>query len=286
MLKRCFFFLLTFFLFYLSLIFTSCSGLEKGEEQKLRRQNAKAELIYRRHDEIHYAIPAIQGRVRDHYPWEEGYVGRFPPITKEWFRCRGSGMNPPHTIKKEGQPSLYHIDCSGSERHSLPLRNGEEFIYPILLEILNDLQIKTNQKVVVTCGYRCPQHNTYADASTPNQISKHMIGAEVDFYVQGFETRPEEIIKLIMQFYKEKAHYLGKKEYQNFERYEKKDTDVTTPPWYNKEIFIKLYKKNEGRDIDNRHPYPYISLQVRYDKDLNEKVTYSWQKANTCYKRY
>ena len=32
--------------------------------------------------------------------------------------------------------------------------------------------------------------------------------------------------------------------------------NVLIPPWYNKEILIKLFKKNEGRDLDNRHPYP------------------------------
>ena len=31
-----------------------------------------------------------------------------------------------------------------------------------------------------------------------------------------------------------------------------------TIPWFNKEIFIKLYRKSEGRDGDNRHPYPYL----------------------------
>ena len=61
------------------------------------------------------------------------------------------------------------------------------------------------------------------------------------------------------------------------------DTGILTAPWYNKEIFIKLYKKKEGRNFDNRHPYPYISIQVRFDTELNERVIYSWDKA---YKNY
>ncbi len=263
-----------------------CSGLEKGEKEKLRRQNVHVEPIFRLHDEVHYSIPTIQGRIRENYPWEEGYVGRFPPITKEWFRCRGSGSNPPNVHNTPGQEVIHRLDCAGAERHSLPLRQNEEFIYPVLIDILNELQVRTGQKVVVTCGYRCPQHNVYADTSPQNQASKHTIGAEVDFYVQGFEEKPEEIVKYILQYYRENPRFTGKKEFQNFERYEKKDTDVSTLPWYNKEVFIKLYRKGEGRDFDNRHPYPYISLQVRYDRDANEKVVYSWQKANTCYKRY
>ena len=43
-------------------------------------------------------------------------------------------------------------------------------------------------------------------------------------------------------------------------------------PWQNKEILIKLYQKDEGRDLDNRHPHPYISIQVRYDRDRGEPV--------------
>jgi hypothetical protein len=162
----------------------------------------------------------------------------------------------------------------------------EELIYPILLEIINDLQRRTKKQVVVTCGYRCPVHNAYADPSKAAQTSKHMIGAEVDFYIEGLESRSEEIVKLIMQYYRQHDLYRGKKEYEEFLRYEKGDTDVSTPPWYNKELFIKIYQRNEGRDSDNSHPYPYISLQVRFDRDLNKKVTYSPNEANTCYRRY
>ncbi len=274
----------SFFYFFLLLI--GCSGLEQAEQEKIRRQNARAEMIYRRHDEMHYAILPLEPRVREYYPWEEGNSGGFPPITKEWFRCRGRGSNPARIDGVEGKAAIYRPDCGGSERHSLPVRENEEFIYPILLEIINHLQSKTQRQVVVTCGYRCPTHNAYADPSRQAEVSKHMIGGEVDFYIQGWELKPEEIVKWIMQYYRKDERYRGKKEYEEFLRYEKADTDVSTLPWYNKELFIKIYQKNEGRDLDNRHPYPYISLQVRFDRDLNKRVTYSPQEANTCYRRY
>ena len=105
-----------------------------------------------------------------------------------------------------------------------------------------------------------------------------MLGAEVDFYVQGMEKNPEKIVELILVYYHAQPKYKGLKEFEEFKRYEKKESHVLTPPWVNKELFIKLYKKNEGRDFDNRHPYPYISLQVRYDWDRQEPVTYSWDK--------
>ena len=106
-----------------------------------------------------------------------------------------------------------------------------------------------------------------------------MIGAEVDFYVQTYEEKPEEIITLIQQYYQETPFYTGQKDYQAFLRWEKPDTDVSTPPWYNKEIYMKLYKKQEGRNLDNAHTYPYLSIQVRYDKEHQEKVNYSWDQA-------
>ena len=129
-------------------------------------------------------------------------------------------------------------------------------------------------------------HNSYADNTPYNQNSKHMIGAEVDFYVQGMETKPEEIIKILMGYYKEMSLYKGEKQYLEFERLEVGKLNVSTPPWYNKEILIKLYKKNEGRDFDNRHPYSYISVQVRFDRERNEKVICDWQKAFNCYRRF
>lgn len=113
-----------------------------------------------------------------------------------------------------------------------------------------------------------------------------MIGAEVSFYVQGMEEKPEIVIKLLQDYYKDNEKYKGQKDYEGFKVFDKGKTDVSTLPVFNKEIFIKLYKKKEGRNFDNRHPYPYISIQVRFDRDLNGQVVYSWDKANRNYHRY
>ncbi len=272
--------------FSILLIFVSCSGMQNSEEAKRKQQNAKGEFIYRRQNEIVYTIPTVEYRTREQYPWEEAYIGAFPRITKEWFRCKGSNAHPAHIEKKADASVEHNYDCGGTGKHSLPLRGEEEFIYPILIELLNEIQVKTGKRVIITCGHRCPQHNTYADFSTKAKTSKHMIGAEVDFYIQGLENKPEAAIQCIINFYRAHPLYKGKKEFEQFVRYDKGDLDVTTQPWYNKEIFIKLYKRNEGRDYDNQHPYPYISLQVRLDRDSGEKVVYSWPKANKGFKRY
>lgn len=161
----------------------------------------------------------------------------------------------------------------------MPLRNDKEFIYPVLIELLNYLQTKTGKKVVITCGHCCPEHNLYLDPSPANQFSKHLLGAEVDFYIQGLEQQPEKVIEYILSYYRETPKYKGLKDFEEFKRYDKGDTNVVTMPWFNKEIFIKLVGKAEGRDFDNRHPYPYITVQVRYEWELQEKVQYSWDKA-------
>jgi hypothetical protein len=144
------------------------------------------------------------------------------------------------------------------------------------LDLLNYVQEQTGKRVIVTSGHRCPAHNTYADLSKDNRTSKHQIGAEVDFYVQGMEDTPLAVVELLMGFYQGK-------EFGAFQRYEK--SDVSTKPWMNQEIFIKLQLSHEGRDIDNRHPHPYITLQVRYDREAKERVSYDWKKANLGYAR-
>jgi hypothetical protein len=241
--------------------------------------NAKGEYIYRLHDEyLFIAEPPLKQPI-DPYPWEKGNVGNLPKITKEYFRCKGSSLNPQRTHQEKGSEVLRLTDCGGTSRHSLPLRNGKEFVYPILLDLLNHIQSKTGKRVVITCGHRCPEHNTYSDPTA--KTSKHQLAAEVSFYVQGLEDRPESIIKLIQAYYADHPQ----KEFAEFKRYEKGDADTTTPPWMNKEIFVKLYKKKEGRNFDNRHPYPYIAIQVRYDREKQERVIYDWNKATQNYMR-
>lgn len=272
---------LHFLFLILFLLFSSCSSSEETENDRARLQNATGEYIYRNHNEYLFKLGFPSKSHPDPYPWESHSSNQ---ITKDYFRCKGSSLNPPLVIQQKGETQRF-FDCGGAERHSLPLLNQKEFIYPILIELLNYIQEKTLKKVVITSGHRCPEHNTYVDPSTENQSSKHMIGAEVSFYVQTWEEYPEKVIKLIQNYYLETPKYRGLKEFQEFKRYEKRNTNVTTPPWMNQEIFIKLFNKKEGRNFDNRHPYPYISIQVRYDMASQEKVIYSWEKANRNFLR-
>lgn len=216
---------------------------------------------------------AIETEPLPAYPWELG-KGNISPITKDYFRCKGSDLNPPLPILQDGKVIENIFDCHGAETHSLPIRHEKEFIYPILIELVNEIQTATGKPVVITSGHRCPAHNRYVDTSPKNQGSKHQIGAEVSLYVSGLEQHPDVALNAIFAFYRSNPRYAADAAYTQFERYDK-ESDVSVKPWVNKELLIKLYQPSEGRDADNRHPFPYLSIQVRFDKETNMRVAYS-----------
>jgi hypothetical protein len=264
-------------------ILSSCSNLERSEQEKIKKKNQKIEYIYRNHSDCFAILQKPHVAARQPYPWENEIT--LPRVTKEYFRCKGKPTSPPFIDSSNPQKQVTIHDCEGAQRHGLPIIHSKENVYPTLIEILNYIQKKTNKRVIITCGHRCPIHNTYSDPSKENKTSKHQIGAEVDFYVQGLEEQPVEVVTLILQYYQEHAKLKNDREYTTFERYERADSKILTPPWFNKEVFIKVLQSNEGRDLDNRHPYPYISLQIRYDRDKKEKVLFNWEKASRGYPR-
>lgn len=235
-----------------------------------RERRTYVEKIHRKDSDQAYEFDLPPKLARPHYPWQLALSSPYPPITKEFFRCQGSYFNPE---RFEGDKVLE--DCGGVDAHSLPLYDGKEFIFPILISLLNTIQAETGKRVVITSGHRCPVHNAYIDITHEAKTSKHMIGAEVSFYVEGMETTPEKILPIIFNYYAGRDP-----DYVSFNRYEKRDTNVSTPPWFNKEIFVKLFRKEEGRNLDNQHPYPYLSIQVRYDPVTKQRIHYSWARAH------
>lgn len=250
----------------LLLLLFSCS------DSNPKKSTLRGEYITRTHDDFAFIAEPQLPLPREPYPWEKPLIGNHPPITKEHFRCKGSSSNP-ERVYFNGKENIHLRDCGGPTKHSLPLQDGKEFVYPILIDLLNYIQAKTERRVIITSGHRCPDHSAYAEPENPH--SKHTVGAEVSFYVQGLESQPEKIVALLQQYYAGAP----------FERYHKEDTNVSTPPWYNKEIFIKLFKPTEGRNADNRHPYPYLAIQVRHDRDRNCRVLYDWNMAHKNFLR-
>lgn len=266
------------------LLLGACSGgLRQSEYQKVRQANQVTDKILRKSQDVLLHQEVALEQEPEPYPWQlEKSTEELPLITKEFFRCRGDFTNPSYSLN----PGERLLDCPGALRHSLPIKEGQEHIYPILIDLLNYLQSTLKKKVVITCGHRCPKHNRYSDPSETNRTSKHMIGAEVDFYVLGFEKKPELIVDLLMQYFQYDLETIQDPQALLFKRYTKSDSFVCTPPWYNNEVYIKIYKEHEGRDLDNQHPYPYISIQVRKDRKTNEKVSYTWEQAFYSYLRY
>ncbi|NGX50715.1 MAG: hypothetical protein K1060chlam2_00565 [Chlamydiae bacterium] len=256
-------------LFILSTL-VGCSGLERSEQKKVRQQNLTVSPIERQEDEVFFPFPEIKVQKRASYPWESKRIGAHLRITKEFFRCRGNVLNPPIQLHKY-KKLVYHLDCGGIERHSLPIKDGREFIYPILIDLLNHIQEKTGRRVLITCGHRCPAHNLYSDASKGARSSKHLIGGEVDFYVEGFEENPTAIVEVLQEYYGAT--------FQRSNRF----SNGATPSWYNKEVAITLYHSHEGRDFDNDHPYPYLSLQALFDRESRRAVRFNWHQAYNGY---
>lgn len=265
-------------------VFACCFLVSCHKDEKQKASSTKSSYISRFHDERSLAPATIVAIPQTAYPWQYEGPNQVRLLTKEYFRCKGSNLHPPRIILQNGKETGRFYDCAGAEKHSLPFVEGKEFIYPVLIELLNEVQKQTGMPVIITSGHRCPAHNAYLDPRPKAQGSKHMIGAEVDFYVQDMQENPEKILNIIFDFYTQQPQFQGKKDYQTFSRFDK-ETDVSTQPWYNKEIFIKLYNKTEGRNFDNRHPYPYLSIQVRFDREKNERVIFSPERSQRFLRR-
>jgi hypothetical protein len=257
------------FSFYLIGLLSSC-------REQNRTSHIDYEPLWRKSDETELA-PFFEIK-KSPLVEETSSKLHLAPITKEYFRCKGNSMHPPRIILEEGKEVMRFYDCHGSEKHSLPLYDGKERIFPVLIELLNEIQKQTGKPVIITSGHRCPVHQLYMDSKPKAQSSKHTIGAEASFYVQGLHEHPEKILAIIFSYYKNHPEYKTEQEYTQFQRYQK-ETDVATSPWYNKEILIKLYQPNEGRNFDNKHPYPYLSIQVRFDRDKKERVLFTQDQA-------
>lgn len=258
--------------FYVVALLWCCTGCQSGENPNLSKNRWK-EIVRRTEQEQSLSTPFIS-RETITYPWAS-VSSSVRPITRAFFRCKGRWDHPYRKEVIDGE-EIYLQDCGGFEQHSLPLRDGKEFIYPILLALLNYIQEKTGQEVEIVAGHRCPEHQRYVDASPQGQIAKHMVGAEVAFYVRGYEESPEEIISLLEDYYHDSP----------FQRYEKSDTNVRTKPWYNKEIFLKIFQADEGRNPDVAFSHPYLSMQVRWDPETGKRVVYSWDEAYRNYYRW
>ncbi|MCH9617470.1 MAG: hypothetical protein SP4CHLAM5_05330 [Chlamydiia bacterium] len=248
--------------FLLLFLLSSCSTADQRVELRRMNNNKSSEKIYRLSHEQVYKEKAMQLSARELYPWEN--ETEFAKITMNTLRCRGDISHP-----KRAKDKREYEDCGGMHHHGLPYVDGEEFVYPVLISLLNKVQNSFNKKVVVTSGHRCPKHNNYLTLGT-SKISKYMIGAKVDFYVEGLEDSYEDVIDRIMYLYEG-----DKEEYSLFKKITGKGSFAS---WRNKEITITVQKDGEHTVLLNKN-HPVISIEVRYDRERKAPVVLDWKKA-------
>lgn len=233
------------------LFLLGCTTLEEAHKQRVKEINEVKEPIERLEGETSLVIAPPQGRPKVPYPWEEQYIGTLRKITKEFFRCKGSSSNPAEVVK--GKEAVYFYDCTP---HSLPIREGEEKVSPLLIDVLNFLQQKLEARVVITSAHQCPTHYKYLKKEKKSKMSRYLVGAKVDFYVEGHEKRPQEVEALINQFFKEPLK-----------------VQIKGQEWTNREVRLLLRKRGERRNRDNQHGHPYFTLE-----DLT--FSYTWDHAH------
>jgi len=253
-----------------AILISGCSGLKHSESKKRRQINLVVEPIKRQSHEKTLSFSAPKPTPKnERYPWQHRYIGSLRRITKEHFRCKGDPLNFPVRVVSESNQVTYQMDCGRIGRHSLPLREGKEFIYPILIHLLNTIQEQTGKRVVITSGHRCPTHNSYVDPSKKNRLSKHLMGAEVDFYVEDLEYGTEKVLQVLQGVYQEDPEFKELKEGLN--------------QWQNKEVRITLHSSQDRRNKDNGHAYPYFTIEVLYDREAKKPVHFSWQQGYNAF---
>lgn len=196
------------------------------------------------------------------------FISIMLPITENDFICKGDSTNQQYIWN-----NVNYSDCCGNH---LP----ESGINSDLIEVLNILQEKFNSKVIIISGYRCQQHNNYIaaelfnyinpynDSGNPYEVSmrsKHMMGAAADFYVEGYEFKPEEVIDTILSIIGRdnlRIYPLSQKTRSGFydNSYYTYNAYSTSSWWFHP------YSPSEGRDIDCR---VYNGIYIHLNKKLN-----------------
>ncbi|NGX32957.1 MAG: hypothetical protein K1060chlam4_01014, partial [Candidatus Anoxychlamydiales bacterium] len=128
------------FIFFAIFLLISC------KDSKKTSLLVKIEEISRLDSDIYYKHQDPTKNLMDLYPFEEETAGFFK-ITKEFLRCKGNPLNPERVDTSNLDNVKVYLDCVGPAKHSLPLMNEKEGVYPVLLDILNYIQRKTKKRV-------------------------------------------------------------------------------------------------------------------------------------------
>lgn len=243
----------------------SCSTADQRAEKRRMKENESSERIYRlSHQKFYEEKPATLVK-KEPYPWESGF--EFPLITMDHFRCRGHGK-----VRSSGDKEFK--DCQGLADHGLPYGDNDERVFPVLIKHLNQLQKDFEKKVVITSAHRCPKHHAFLTYGK-SKISRYMIGAKVDFYLEGLQHQTDQVVDKL------KSYYKGDEGYESFYQVRNKDGTIS---WHNKEVIITVNHEGEHKDLD-KLKHPVVSIDVRYDREKSENIVLDWKRAYEGYIR-
>ena len=211
------------------------------------------------------------------YPWDQEQGTVFSTITKENFRCKGGTHHRLRKLVGANQQVHYIEDCQGGGEHPLPLQEGKEFIYPVLIDLLNHLQKALQARVVITSGHRCPQHQLYISPKCHQAHSKHLIGYAVDFIFDRKSLDVKKTLHAMQKFYAKNNHGLEDIQFYTLHS----DFSVQSHPisFGNQEIRVTFFPADTLIDGDNTHAEPFARIEVLYDRFRKQKVFCSWEKA-------
>lgn len=172
-------------------------------------------------------------------PVAAAHKGCPPPLPPGVYATRCTGG----TIRLED--GTEHRDCRRGERPAHAMA-------PKLVRLVERLRCEVGDKVVITSGYRSPRHNLYlwahaaAGGARKNPVSRksrHMTGKAVDFYVRGYGYGKLTALAPVLRRWAGRLAAPLRGSAQS--------------------VWIKVYKKTEGREPDNMHPFPYLHVELR-----------------------
>ncbi|PCI76056.1 hypothetical protein COB21_04930 [Candidatus Aerophobetes bacterium] len=189
-----------------------------------------------------------------------------PPITTHHFRCKGSHNNPiiHHIIDEK---TKYFQDCDGLHTHSLPIIDGEETVYPHLVELLNYAQQKTKRPITILSGHRCYMHQSYLSCKHADLISLYQLGAAADVCFQGSHLNLLSLVSAISDWYS-CAKNLSKTKFSI-------NQDHTQ--WSNRYITLTLHEKTDLPST--AYQGPHLTIKLKKDPHSGKTITYSYRKV-------
>ena len=228
--------------FLLLILFISCNRVQKKHEKKVRDYYRKSGKVSRYKGQFQFHFPATKVLPKPVYPFSRlnRYGHRF--ITKEHFRCKGSGGS-----SATAKGTLF--DCNGLCSHSLLVKDGKEYVYQEFLDLFNGLQEILQEKLVILEAHRCPKHNAFCNPSVKNSFSKHQVGGLVTLQVCNIPN--QDVVDAIRQYYEDRGETLRA-------RGENK--------WANRYVRVHLGK--------------VLAVELLFDRETTQRVEYSYKKAH------